>query len=221
MPVQPPNKTEMARVAEHYGLDLDDRALAEFAPVVEGLLNSWNEVEELYAQSAPTAPERRWQRPEGQDNPYNAWYVTTEIIESEQGPLAGRTAAVKDNTMVAGVPMMNGSATVEGFVPTRDASVVSRMLAAGTTIAGKAVCEDLCFSGGSHTSRTGPVRNPWDETRMTGGSSSGSAALVASGLVDLAIGGDQGGSVRIPRRTAASWGTSPRTAWSPTPAPSR
>jgi len=198
VPVQPPDKTEMARVAEHYGFGLDDQALAEFAPVVEGLLSSWDAVEELYAQSAPTAPERRWNRPEGQDNPYNAWYVTTEITVTEQGPLAGRTAAVKDNTMVAGVPMMNGSATVEGFVPTRDASVVSRMLAAGATIAGKAVCEDLCFSGGSHTSRTGPVRNPWDETRMTGGSSSGSAALVASGLVDLAIGGDQGGSVRIP-----------------------
>jgi amidase len=100
--------------------------------------------------------------------------------------------------MVAGVPMMNGSATVEGFVPTRDATVVTRLLAAGATIAGKAVCEDLCFSGGSHTSRTGPVRNPWDETRSAGGSSSGSAALVASGVVDVATGGDQGGSVRIP-----------------------
>ena len=100
--------------------------------------------------------------------------------------------------MVAGVPMMNGSATVEGFVPTRDATVVTRLLAAGATIAGKAVCEDLCFSGGSHTSRTGPVRNPWDETRSAGGSSSGSAALVASGIVDVATGGDQGGSVRIP-----------------------
>ena len=83
--------------------------------------------------------------------------------------------------MVAGVPMMNGSETVEGFVPTRDATVVTRLLAAGATITGKAVCEDLCFSGGSHTSRTGPVRNPWDLTRSAGGSSSGSAALVAAG----------------------------------------
>lgn len=198
MPVEPPDKTEMARVAEHYGLGLDEEALAEFAPAVEGLLDSWNAVEELYAGTAPTPPERRWDRPQDQDNPYNAWYVTTGITETDQGALAGRTAAVKDNTMVAGVPMMNGSATVEGFVPTRDATVVSRMLAAGATIAGKSVCEDLCFSGGSHTSRTGPVRNPWDQTRSAGGSSSGSAALVAAGLVDLAIGGDQGGSVRIP-----------------------
>jgi amidase len=198
MAVQPPDPTQLAHVAEHYGLRLSEDDLAEFAPVVEALLGAWDEVEELYAQSAPTPPQRAWSRPEGDDNPYNAWYVTTDITEGGQGPLAGRTVAVKDNTMVAGVPMMNGSATVEGFVPIRDATVVTRLLAAGATIAGKAVCEDLCFSGGSHTSRTGPVRNPWDETRSTGGSSSGSAALVASGIVDLATGGDQGGSVRIP-----------------------
>ena len=77
--------------------------------------------------------------------------------------------------------MMNGSATVEGFVPRRDATVVTRVLDAGATITGKSVCEDLCFSGGSHTSQTGPVRNPWDRTRSAGGSSSGSAALVAAG----------------------------------------
>ena len=94
--------------------------------------------------------------------------------------------------------MMNGSTTVEGYVPLRDATVVTRLLAAGATITGKAVCEDLCFSGGSHTSRTGPVRNPWDETRSAGARPAVSAALVAGGVVDLATGGDQGGSVRIP-----------------------
>ncbi len=61
---------------------------------------------------------------------------------------------------MAGVPMMNGSLTLEGYRPARDATVVTRLLDAGATITGKAVCEDLCFSGGSHTSRTGPVRNP-------------------------------------------------------------
>ena len=111
--------------------------------------------------------------------------------------------------MVAGVPMMNGSETVEGFVPTRDATVVTRLLAAGATITGKAVCEDLCFSGGSHTSRTGPVRNPWDLARSAGGSSSGSAALVAAGEVDLALGGDQGGSVRIPSAYSGTVGHKP------------
>src|SRR5258707_1988897 len=94
--------------------------------------------------------------------------------------------------------MMNGSAAVEGFIPRHAATLVNRRLDEGGVITGKAVCEDLCFSGGSHTSATGPVRNPWDNSRSAGGSSSGSAALVAAGHADLALGGDQGGSIRIP-----------------------
>ncbi len=124
--------------------------------------------------------------------------MTCEISSGADGPLAGRRVAVKDNIAVAGVPMMNGSATVEGYIPLRDATVVSRLLDAGAIVAGKAVCEDLCLSGGSHTAHSGVVRNPWDGSRSAGGSSSGSAALVAAGAADLALGGDQGGSVRIP-----------------------
>ena len=199
MTVQPPDPADMARVVERYGLGLDEEDLSTVrargrgpAELLGRRRRAVRAVRARHRRSA-RGPDR-----EDDENPYNAWYVTTDISEGAQGPLTGRTVAIKDNTMVAGVPMMNGSATVEGFVPTRDATVVTRLLAAGATIAGKAVCEDLCFSGGSHTSRTGPVRNPWDETRSAGGSSSGSAALVAGGVVDLATGGDQGGSVRIP-----------------------
>lgn len=201
MPVRPPDPDDLSAVSAHYGLGLDAAAVESFSPMVNGLLASWDVVEELYDASAPPMPERAWTRPEPADNPYNAWYVTTSITEGGTGPLAGKTVAVKDNTSVAGVPLMNGSTTMEGYTPRRDATIVSRMLAAGATIAGKSVCEDLCFSGGSHTSRTGAVRNPWDETRSTGGSSSGSAALVAAGLVDVGTAGDQGGSIRMP----ASW----------------
>jgi amidase len=209
MPVQRPDSGELSAVAERYGLGLTDADLASFGPMVHGLLASWDAVEELYTASAPAMPERSWRRPDPGDNPYNAWYVTCEVTGAGEGPLAGRTVAVKDNTAVAGVPMMNGSATMEGYVPRRDATVVSRMLAAGATIAGKAVCEDLCFSGGSHTARTGAVRNPWDETRSAGGSSSGSAALVVAGVVDVATGGDQGGSVRIPSAYSGTVGHKP------------
>ncbi|MGD9527895.1 MAG: amidase family protein, partial [Pseudonocardia sp.] len=198
MPVQPPDPDTMRKVAAQYGLGLTDADLEAFSPLVTGLLGSWDAVEELYTAAVPAMPERAWTRPEPGDNPYNAWYVTTSVTGRGEGPLAGRTVAIKDNITVAGVPMMNGSVTLEGYVPLRDATVVTRLLEAGATIAGKAVCEDLCFSGGSHTSRTGAVRNPWDEARSAGGSSSGSAALVAGGVVDLAMGGDQGGSVRIP-----------------------
>ncbi|MBM7806919.1 amidase [Geodermatophilus bullaregiensis] len=199
MPVRPPDENEVAALAGTYGMHPDEAEVSSYTPLVAAFLTSYDAVEELYAGIAPQPPaDRPSTRPADADNPLGAWYVRTEIRGAAEGPLAGRTVAVKDNVAVAGVPMMNGSHTVEGFVPRRDATVVTRLLGAGATVTGKAVCEDLCFSGGSHTSVTGPVRNPWDPTRTTGGSSSGSAALVAAGEVDLALGGDQGGSIRMP-----------------------
>ncbi|MGY1805766.1 amidase [Blastococcus sp. SYSU D00669] len=199
MTVHRPGKDDVAALARSYGMQPSDAELDTYALLVAGAFDSYEAVEELYAAIAPPErTDRPSSRPDEAENPLGAWYVRTEIRGADAGPLAGRTVAVKDNIAVAGVPMMNGSHTLEGFVPRRDATVVSRLLGAGATIAGKAVCEDLCFSGGSHTSCSGPVRNPWDPSRTTGGSSSGSAALVAAGEVDLALGGDQGGSIRMP-----------------------
>lgn len=196
MTVQPPESEDLENISATYGLGLSTSELAAFAPHVKDLLTSWDVVAELHGEIAPPTVTRAWAQPA--DNPLGAWYVTCNITSTGVGPLAGRTVGIKDNIAVAGVPMMNGSALVEGYVPNRDATVVARLLAAGATVTGKTVCEDLCFSGASHTAATGPVRNPWDLTRTSGGSSSGSAALVSSGAVDLAIGGDQGGSVRLP-----------------------
>ena len=205
MAVTPPSDSELAAIAERYGLGLGPADIAGYRELIAGALTSYDEVERLYAARAPELPPARsWQHPAEADNELGAWYVTTSITSAASegsgpaGPLAGRRVAVKDNIAVAGVPMMNGSATVEGFIPRRDATVVTRLLDAGATIAGKAVCEELCFDGGSHTAHTGPVRNPWDPSKSAGGSSSGSAALIASGAVDMALGGDQAGSIRIP-----------------------
>src|SRR6266436_2234941 len=198
MPVAPLSDDDVTRIAAAYGLPVASQDIASFRVLAGALLTSYDEVERRYAEGLTEPPSRAWERPADADNPLGAWYVTTRIQTRENGPLAGLRIAVKDNIEVAGVPMMNGSAAVEGFIPRRDATVVTRVLGAGATITGKAVCEDLCFSGGSHTSATGPVRNPWDYSRSAGGSSSGSAALVAAGHADLALGGDQGGSIRIP-----------------------
>jgi amidase len=198
----PPGIGRLAALDGHFRFGLSAADLAEFQPAVVATLAAPAAVERLYEAAAEAAagpaPQRTWASAAPEHNRLGAWYVTTSITESPDGSLAGRTVAIKDNVAVAGVPMMNGSRTVEGFVPRRDATVVGRLLAAGATISGKAVCEDLCFSGASFTSQPRPVRNPWDENRNAGGSSSGSAALVASGQVDLAVGGDQGGSIRIP-----------------------
>jgi amidase len=201
MPIGQPGLDSLARIAAEMQLGIPAGEIEVWHSAVQRLLESWDKVEELSGGVTPAAPDRSWRSPGDDENPLGAWYVQTEITETESGVLAGRKVAIKDNTSVAGVPMMNGSKTVEGFVPSEDATVVTRLLAAGATITGKSVCEDLCFSGGSHTSKTGPVRNPWDPTRSAGGSSSGSAVLVATGEVDMAIGCDQGGSIRMP----ASW----------------
>ena len=198
MPIAPLSDDDVTRIAAAYGVPVTGRDAASFRALANGLLSSYDEVERRYAASLPEPPDRPWQRPTEADNALGAWYVTTRIQTGADGPLAGRRIAIKDNIEVAGVPMMNGSAVLEGFVPRQDATVVTRLLDAGAIITGKAVCENLCFSGGSHTSATGPVRNPWDRSRSAGGSSSGSAALVAAGDADLALGGDQGGSIRIP-----------------------
>jgi amidase len=199
MTVSRPSPADIEAAAKHFGFHLDADAQPDYLAVVSYTLTSYDIVDELYDKFArPRPPERGYRFPQPGDNPLGAWYVTTEISSGAEGPLSGRAVAIKDNIAVAGIPMMNGSRAVEGFIPSRDATVVERLLAAGATIAGKTVCEDLCSSGSSFTSASGPVRNPWDTTRETGGSSSGSAALLASGEVELALGGDQGGSVRIP-----------------------
>ncbi|BBI51411.1 hypothetical protein HORIV_38320 [Vreelandella olivaria] len=121
---------------------------------------------------------------------------------AEEGPLAGRTVALKDNIALAGIPMMNGSPIMEGYVPREDATVVTRLLDAGAHIIGKTAVPALCFDGGGCTGYPEPQPvNPHDRERLAGASSNGSAVVVTNGEVDMALGGDQGGSIRLP----ASW----------------
>ena len=90
MALRPPDESDLAAVGERYGLGLNAADVASFAPFAAGLLGSWTAVEELYARTAP-APrtDRPWRRPDEADNPLGAWYVTTEIQESDGRP-AGR-----------------------------------------------------------------------------------------------------------------------------------
>ena len=209
MAIPAPELEELREISQRWGLEIGDGALAVFQALVAGALGSYHEVDAMYEASKPSAPDRSSYRPDDSDNELGAWYYRCDIQESDSGPLAGKTFAIKDNTTVGGVPMMNGSRTVEGYVPLRDATVVTRILAAGGRILGKSACEDLCFSGASHTCATGPIRNPWDTTRAAGGSSGGSGALVAAGEVDMAIAGDQGGSIRIPSSFSGDVGLKP------------
>jgi amidase len=194
-----PPLDELERIANSYGLDLSREDLASFRGLMDGVLESYRRLDQFAEPTLPVKyPREPGRRPTAAENKLNAWYWKCSIKGAPSGPLAGKKIAIKDNLCVAGVPMMNSSNVLEGYVPEGDATIVTRILDAGGEIVGKAVCEHLCFSGGSHTSDTGPVLNPHDPKRSAGGSSSGSAALVVAGECDMAMGGDQGGSIRIP-----------------------
>lgn len=210
MGVKKPTVNQLRRISEDYGLELPDEELSVFRELIGGTILSYDRMDELVPSRLPVKyPRTSGYRPEPEENKYNAWYWKSTVKGSDSGKLSGKKIVLKDNISLAGVPMMNGSSVLEGYVPDEDATIVTRILEEGGEIVGKAVCEDLCFSGGSHTSATGPVLNPHDTSRMTGGSSSGSAALVASGEVDMAIGGDQGGSIRIPSSWCGTYGLKP------------
>jgi amidase len=207
MAIPPPTRPEVQEAARALGLAPTAEQLETIRAVAGPFLDGVGGLDGL-AEEGP-APRPPGLRPRPEDNPLGAWYVRTRVEGAPQGKLAGRRVALKDNVMLAGVAMMNGTSILEGYVAPVDATVVTRILDAGGTIVGKAVCESYCLSGGSHTSDTGPVRNPHDPTRSAGGSSSGCAALVAAGEVDLAIGCDQGGSIRIPAAYCGICGMKP------------
>src|SRR4051794_1243325 len=194
-----PTVADLRQAAQKLGMNPSDDYLKAVEQITAPLANAYAVLDTTPDElPAVKYPRGHFHRPSVEENPHGAWYVKTSIKGRPGGKLAGRRTALKDNVCLAGVPMMIGAQLLEGYVPDVDATVVERILDAGGEIAGKAVCEYFCVSGGSHTSSTGPVHNPRKRGYSAGGSSSGSAALVAAGEVDMAMGGDQAGSIRIP-----------------------
>ncbi len=210
MTVKRPTPAQIREIGASFGMSLTDEDVAFFLPFINASAAAYDALQFL-PDDLPTVKYARTPGyfPEGAENPLNAWYVKTEIKGAKSGKLAGKTVAVKDNICLAGVPMMNGATALEGYVPDVDATVVTRILDAGGTILGKVQCEYYCFSGMSHTSSKGPVHNPRKMGYSAGGSSSGSAAVVAAGDVDMALGCDQGGSIRMPAAICGVYGMKP------------
>ncbi len=129
----------------------------------------------------------------------HARVIDSRVARGEDpGPLAGVPVAIKDNMCLAWGRTTAGSRILENYESPFTATALSRLLDAGAVVIGKTNCDEFAMGSSGENSAFGPTRNPWDLERVPGGSSSGSAAAVAAGIVPLALGSDTGGSIRQP-----------------------
>ncbi|HKJ94036.1 MAG TPA: amidase [Gammaproteobacteria bacterium] len=204
MAISRPTLEEIKNIADRFNLGLSGDDLKEYWHFACEAVDGYAEMDTMADARLPVRYPRQdvGYRPVGDDNPVNGWSWKCRIDGAADGLLKGKTVAIKDNTAVAGLPMLNGSALMEGYVPDEDATVVTRLLDAGATIVGKTNVPGFCVDGGGVTGYPEPQPiNPHGADYLPGASSNGSGVVVANGEVDIATGGDQGGSIRLP----ASW----------------
>lgn len=166
------------------------------------ILESGMGAQPAFLSTGATTPRQSWPKSDDTD-PYNCFITQCHVRDRTDGLLSGKSVSIKDSISMAGIPMTLGSRFMDGFVPSSDATVVERVLLAGGTVAGKSNMDPFCRTGSGFggISEYGRCLNPYAPDHLAGSSSSGSAVAVASRATDLAIGSDQGGSVRIP----AAW----------------
>jgi aspartyl-tRNA(Asn)/glutamyl-tRNA(Gln) amidotransferase subunit A len=181
--------------------DLTVRAAA--SAVADGSLSA-RELFEAYRERAQA------DRDAGEDGLNCFTWVAAEAPEeSAPAPLNGVPMAVKDLFCTEGVPSQAGSRILEGYLPPYTATAVARLTASGSTLLAKTNQDEFAMGSSNENSAFGPVRNPWDRTRVPGGSSGGSAAAVAGGLAPWALGTDTGGSIRQPAALCGIVGLKP------------
>jgi amidase len=210
-----PDVDEVVAVAKSLGIHLSaDEAVLYQKYLLEQLDELDQFVQARIEEPAPpmcSAARSPARKPSAAEDPLNAWMWTCSIKGAADGLLADKTISYKDHIAVAGVPMSFGSFALDGFIPDFDATVVTRVLQEGGTVVGKNVMNGLSggYGTGGGIGDYGRPLNPHNPEHVTGGSSSGSGAAVASGQVDISFGGDQGGSIRIPAAFCGILGLKP------------
>jgi len=190
-----------AAAANFFELSADE--LADFQTLMPGMMEALDQLVNMPSGIPPITYRERnpGSRPPPEENPLNAIVRRCSVKGAASGKLAGKKVGLKDNICLAGVPMTCGSLVLDGYVPDVDATVVTRLLDAGAEIVAMLNMDNFAFSGGAMTSDYGPTLNPHNPGYLAGGSSGGSAAALYYDGIDMTLGGDQGGSIRIP----SSW----------------
>ena len=193
MAITRPTAEDLRGLAADNYFDLSDEELADFQALIPGLFRSYDLLEQMPMPPAPLKYRDRdpGYRPSREEDPYNAIVRRCTLRGASSGKLAGKRFGLKNNTCISGMPM-------DAYVADIDATIVTRLLDAGAEIVATL---SVAFSGAGDTSSLGPVLNPHNLEHLAGGSSGGSAAALYYDDVDITIGADQGGSIRIP----ASW----------------
>src|ERR1700744_2783079 len=139
MPISRPTVDDVVDLAASLGMTMSPEKAGEYLTLMGGIFDQYDLVDALPNPALPVKyPRTPGYKPGFEENKYGAWACKTEVKGAAGGKLAGKTVVLKDNVALAGVPMMNGAATLEGFVPTADATIVTRILDAGGAIVGKA-----------------------------------------------------------------------------------
>ena len=203
MALRIPTGKDLERLAQANHFQLNEQEMADFQALIPGLFQAYDALDQMPEPKEPLKYRDRdpGRRPTPQEDPLNAIVRLCTLKGAPSGKLAGKRFGLKNNINVAGMPMELGSRVIEGYVPDTDATIVTWLLDAGAEIVANLNLENFAFSGAGDTSATGPVLNPHNPEHLAGGSSGGSGAALYYDDIDITIGGDQGGSIRIP----ASW----------------
>jgi amidase len=200
MALRAPGRADLIELAALNHFELSDEELDNFLPMIQAMVHRLGELDQM---PQPPLQLKYYERDPGyrpgpDQDPLNAILRRCSVKGARNGKLAGKRVGVKDCVLVAGVPMSCGSLLLDGYIPDRDATIVTRMLDAGAEIVAKLNMDDMAFSGSGDSSAFGPMLNPHNREYLTGGSSGGSGSALYYDDIDLTIGGDQGGSIRIP-----------------------
>src|ERR1700693_5131343 len=203
MPLRIPTILDVREIARANFLKLSAEEETDYLSLLKGMVEDMDRFDRLPdpVRSLSHVTRDAGYRPGRDEDPYNALVRRCYVKASGKGKLAGKRLSIKDSISIAGVPLTCGSLVLQGYVPDTDATVIERVLDAGAEITAITNMDDFAFAAAGEASACGPTLNPHDSGRLAGGSSSGAAAALYYDDIDLSIGCDQGGSIRIP----ASW----------------